>query len=474
MKIRYGLVLAAALGLGLTGCASGGGGGGGSTAAMLAGITGSEGQPPQQTANTRQADEFLQSAEEAGTVAQAATLYQSALTAAEAEVAANPNNPLGHRLAAMASLGLEDYAAAGRYFDRAGELYPLYEFEDAQVREQTWIALYNEAMPLINSGDYEDAAGVFENANAIYQGRPEAFITVAQLYAQLRQHDRALENIDRAMAVIEGDAADDVAPETLAAWQEQAAELPMLRGQIFSDAGRFEEAQAVFQAMLAENPNDVEAARNLAATQMQMGNEEAALATYERLLSNPSLGAADFYQIGIGFYQSGDYARAADAFRAGVDRNPRDRDGLEMLARSLQLAESYADVPAIAERWIELDPNSQNALLITAQAVNQTGDSQRAGELVQRVDGLQVVVDELQMLRYSNGGARVSGSVVNRSARQGANATLTFTFYGLNGSPMGTVTQNVTLAGEGMSEVFQLEFDHDGTVGGYGYTLSVN
>jgi len=473
MKIRYGLVLAAALGLGLTGCASGGGGGG-STAAALAGITGSEGQPPQQTANTRQANEFLASADEAGTVAQASVLYQSALTAAQAEVTANPNNPLGHRLAAMASVGLEDYVAAGRYFDRAGELYPLYEFEDAQLREQLWIALYNEAMPLINAGEYPAAAEVFENANAIYGDRPEAFITLAQLYAQLREHDRALANIDGAIAVVEGDAADEVDPATLAAWQEQVAELPVLRAQILSDAGRFEEAAAVFQAMLTDDPSNVEAARNLAATQMQMGNEEAALATYERLLSNPALGATDFYQIGIGFYQTGDYTRAAGAFRSAVDRNPRDRDGLEMLVRSLQLASSYSDVPPIAQRWMELDPNSQNALLIFAQAVNQLGDSQQAGQLVQRVDGLQVVVDELQMLRFSNGGARVSGTVVNRTARQGANATLTFTFYGLNGSPMGTVTQSVRVAGEGMSELFQVEFEADATVGGYGYTLSVN
>jgi len=64
--------------------------------------------------------------------------------------------------------------------------------------------------------------------------------------------------------------------------------------------------------------------------------------------------------------------------------------------------------------------------------------------------------------------------VVNRTARQGATATLTFTFYALNGSPMGTVTQSVSVAGEGMSEFFQVEFDSADTVGGYGYTLSVN
>ena len=471
MKIRYGLVLAAALGLGLTGCASGGGGGGSSAAAM-AGLTGAEGQPPRETDLTEQASEFLDAAAEAGAPSEATALYRNALTAAEAAVAEGPNNPLAHRLAALASLGLEDYVAAGAHFDRASELYPLYEFEDAQLREQTWIELYNEAMPLIGQTEYEAAVEIFEDANAIYQGRPEAFITAGQLYAQLRQHDQALASLDRAMEIIEGEAAEQVDEETRAAWQEQAAEIPLLRAQVLSDAGRFEEAAAVFERMIAEDPSNVEAARNLAATQLQMGNEAAAFETYEALLANPELGPIDLYQIGIGFYQGSDYGRAAQAFGQAAGMNPMDRDGLEMWARSLQLDSAYAEVPPVAERWVDLDPNSQNALLIMAQAVNQIGDSQRAGELVQRVDGLQVTVDELQMLRYGNGGARVSGSVANKTLDSGTPVTLTFTFYSMTGAPMGTVSETVSVGGEGMAEVFQVEFDSTEQVGGYGYELS--
>jgi hypothetical protein len=203
-----------------------------------------------------------------------------------------------------------------------------------------------------------------------------------------------------------------------------------------------------------------------------MGDEAAAFETYEALLANPSLGPVDLYQIGIGFYQGRDYERSADAFGAAVERNPMDRDGLEMWARSLQLDSAYTEVPAVAERWTQLDPNSQNAILIYAQAVNQTGDSQLAGELVQRVDGLDVVVDELQLVRYSNGGGRVSGTVANRKLAEGANVTMTFTFYSTSGTPLGTVTEQVTVGGEGMSELFQVEFDSTEQVGGYGYELT--
>src|SRR5690606_26966824 len=340
--------------LGLTGCASGGGGGGqGGLAAAIA-AAGGEGEAPRETQNTERAQQLIEQAEGATDPAQARTAYQQALAAAQAEIQQDSTNPLGHRLAAYAALGLEDYATAGRHFERAGELNVMYDFEDAQLREQTWIDLYNEAMPLVQQGDYEEAAVVFEDANAVYSDRPEAFVTLAQIYAQLRRHDEALANIDRAEEVIHGPAREEMTPETLASWDEQATQLPLLRAQVLSDAGRFEEAAAIFQQMLQENPGDVDAARNLAATQMQMGDEEAAFQTYQQLLSRPDLDFIDFYQIGVGFYQGSDYGQAADAFGRAVEANAMDRDDLEMQARSLQLDSAYAEVPAVAERWLEL------------------------------------------------------------------------------------------------------------------------
>ncbi|MEX0836844.1 MAG: tetratricopeptide repeat protein [Gemmatimonadota bacterium] len=475
MKIRYGLVLAAALGLGLTGCASGGGGGGGGggVAGMIAEASGDEGVPPRETENTDQARELIESAEDAGSPAAAAPLYSQALAAAEAEIAASPDNPLGHRLAAIASLGLENYQEAGAFFDRAGELYPLYEFQDAGMREQTWIDLYNQAMPLIGEAEYETAAVYLDDANAIFASRPEAFITAGQIYAQLRQHDKALDNLTAAEEIIAGASEEDLDAETLAAWREQGDVIPLLRAQILSDAGRFEEASAVFAEILAENPGDTQMAMNLAATQMQTGDEAGAMEIYGRLLNDPSVGPTDLYRIGIGFYQGRDYERASEAFGQAAEANRMDRDALEMWTRSLQIDSVYTAVPDVAERWIELDPNSQNALLIYAQSANQIGDSQLAGELVQRIEALEVTVDELQMRRYPSGGAQVTGTVSNQALSAGTSATLTFTFYSIDGAQLGTVDHTISVGEQGMSELFQIEFDSTQQVGGYGYTLSV-
>ena len=128
MKIRYGLVLAIALLVGVTGCASGGGGGGGTTLDdLMAGV--GEGERPRDTENTRAAEQHLEQAEDAEDPGDAEVHYRMAYQSAEAAIAEDGMNPLGHRLAALAALGLEDYAAAGGHFDRATELRPVYEFD---------------------------------------------------------------------------------------------------------------------------------------------------------------------------------------------------------------------------------------------------------------------------------------------------------------------------------------------------------
>ena len=472
MKIRLGLVLTLALGLGLAGCASGGApsaGGGvvpGGTALV-------QGERPRQTENTRAAQRHMDEGDDSDDAGEARGYYELALTSAMAAITEDGRNPLAHRQAAMASLALENFEDAGNHFDRAAELRPLYAFEDENVREEAWIDLYQQAIPLVNSGDYEASVEFFENANGIYAGRPEAMFTLAQVHASLRNHDAALENIEAALAIVNSDKIEEMDSTTAASWREQAAELPLLQAQIYADAGRFEEAIIGYRVLTAESPDDISIARNLAAILMQMGDEAAAFVEYEKLIQRPDLVATDFYTIGVGFYTGSDYTRAATAFEGATTRNVNDRDALEMWARSLQLDSVYADVAAVAERWIELDPNSQTAYLLMAQAVNQVGDEERAGELIGMIDALEVDVTDLQITRLEDGGARVNGSVGNKTLEAGQTVTLTFTFYTEAGDPMGTLNHEVTVGAEGMKEVFQVEYTTADTVGGYGYALSV-
>lgn len=474
MKSRFGLVLALALGFGLTACAAGGTG---STAAP-AGSGGqliAQGERPRQDDNTRTAQRALEAADAAADEAEAMAFNEEAFAAAEAAIAGDPTNPLPYRQAGLALMGLERWVEADEFMSRAEELRPIYTFETEGIRERAWIGLYQEATPLVNSGDYEEAAAIFENANAIYSRRPEVMVTLGQIYAQLSRHDDALTQLDNAMAIItDEERLAEMDSATVAEWRLQAETIPLTRAQVFADAGRFEEAVVAFRALREEDPDDTMIGRNLANILVQMGQTEEAFAVYDELMTHPELPSQEFYAIGIGFYQGDNWAGASLAFGGAAERSVKDRDALEMWSRSLQLDSAYAAIPAAAERWIALDPYNQSGFLILAQAVNLAGDEDRARDLIAAIEAMQIQVDDLQIDRFGDGGARVTGSMTNKTLDEGASVTLTFTFYDDEGNAMGDVATMVTAAAEGMATVFDLEFSSADAVGGYGYDATFN
>ncbi len=473
MKIRFGLVLTLAL---AAGACAGGAPSGGSPASSpvptTGGMTLQQGERPRQDEDTRAAQHSLEQAQDIQDEGQAETLYMQALTSARAAIAADSTNPLAYRLAGEAAIGAGDYQQADTYLDRAEKLRPIYTLETEGIREQAWLDLYNKAAPLVSGGQYEEAAQIFEKANAIYDQRPEVMITLGQIYAQLREHDKALENLDRADSIIHSDKIEQVDSATAASWKESGEAIPLTKASVLADAGRFEEAAAIFRQLHQQDPNDVEMARNLAAMLVQMGNTQEAFQVYDDLLNRPGLASTDLYNIGVGFYQGSDYARAAQAFKKAADASPKDRDAIEMWARSLQIDSAYADVPPAGERWIALDPNNQNAYLILAQAVNQTGDSKRASELVSQIEALKVTVNDLQLSRTRDG-ATASGSVMNKTLDPGTNVTLNFTFYDTNGNQVATAAKSVSVGAADSPVSFQVDATSSTPIAGYGYTIQI-
>ena len=485
MKIRFGLVLMMAFGLGMEGCASGGAPStgfpeartrsGGAAGGVSGGEEVSQGYSPRNTENTRMAETFLENAGREDDAELARPIYEQAVAASELAIREDSVNPLAYRLAAMANLGVEDYQAAGLNFDRSEELRPLYQFDFEAIREEVWIELYQSAIPSVNSGDYEAAAEMYVNANAIYRQRPEAMIMLSQIQAQLNQYDEAVENIDAALAILDSDIVLETDEETVAGWRELAAPLPSLRAQVLAAGGRFEEAIADYRTLLVDDPTNTQAMRDLATMLIQTGEEQEGFQVFEQLLQEPTLlSGEDLYAIGVGFYQGSSYRSAADAFRMAGEKNRYDRDSIELWARSLQLDSAYADVPEAADRWIELDPSSVTAHLVLAQAVNAMEDTERTGEVVREMEALEVDVSNLSLTKYGDGGARITGQVTNRLLDAGTQVTLTFTFYSDQASPVGTLEQTLAVGDENMAEVFAGEFDSPQVVGGYSYEVRVN
>lgn len=460
---------------GLTGCASGGG----ASSAEDAGLDVSSlmaeardvdpGVDPRETDNTDAAQDHLEAGDDAGAPAEARQHYGLALQSAQAAVAEDPQNPLAHRLAAYAHLALEDFRAAAAAFDQAAELRPIYEFEDIAAREAAFVDQYQEASPFLGSGEYEQAAVHLENADAVYGRRPEAKITLAQIYASLREHDQALQKIDEIDAFFASDQLEGVDEQMVADWRAQVEPFPLMRAQILADAGRFEEAASAYRTVVARDPGDLTARQDLAVILMQTGETEQALEVYRDLAMQPGLTSDGLTRIGLGLYQADQYAESAAMLERAADRSLMDRDAIEWWARALLADSAWTELQTVAQRWLELDPMSGQGHAILAQGANQAGNTQVAAGAVQVLQEMEYSVDNLQLRRNPNGGGDLSGSITNRTLSQGEEVTLVFTFYAENGRPIGNAMQTVSIGAEGMSEVFQLQFSSAEQVGGYSY-----
>jgi tetratricopeptide (TPR) repeat protein len=485
MKLRMGFMLAGALAFGTGAC--GGGGGAPASEAVVptpGGEVLAQGERPREDQHTRSAADHLEQAAEAETAEAARPHFQAAVQAAQQAIDADPRNPRGWLLQGYALLGLEDYAAADEALSEAEELRPIYALETEGVRERAWIEIYQEAAPLVNEGQYEEAVPIFERANSIYRGRPEVMFMLGNLYTQLDQPSKAVENLQAAKALIESDIIETMDSTTQESWREQAQQIPVLITQALMQSGDFPAAVAAVRELLAEDPDNIGYMQNLASLYIQLEQTDSALAVYERIAARPGLTNVDYYQIGVGMYQMEDYEAAAEAFGQALAASSMDRDAAEMQARSLQITHAPAaegdEAPVAvletlrdaAARWVELDPNNRNAYLVLAQTENRLGNSERAAELVAAIEELDALVVTIELQRYREGGGIVAGSIQNVSLETGSSLTMTVTFYDQGGAQIGTEQTQIQVPAPENTAAFRVEFDDTQVVGGYSYTLS--
>lgn len=487
MNFRMGLFFAGSLVL-VGGCAASGGGGGSTAAPAIptsGGETLAQGESPRESDMTRSAEEHLEQGDAAATPEEAAQHYQLAAEQAQAAVTADPTNPLAYRLLGIAQIGAGDLIAADAALDRAEELRPIYTLETEGIRESAWIAQYQKTTPSVEAGDYPAAIELFEQADAIYEERPEVKIYLGQLYVQEERYEEGIVALREATAIINSDRIELMDSTTAATWRAQEAELPIFIAQALMQTQRYDEASEVLESLLADDPGNMGYLRQLAALYVEMGQPEEAQSIYDRMTQASDLSSDEWYAIGVGYYQMDDNAGAIEAFSTAAELSVNNRDALEMWARSV--VEEYpagggedAVAPpagvlegaaAAAERWLELDPANRFAHLILAQTANRLGDEDRARDLVTAVEELDVVVSNISLQRFPDGGGMVVGTVTNVSREAGSSLTMSFDFYNASGSAVGSEQAMVVMPAADGTQTFQVEFASSQMIDGYGYTI---
>lgn len=494
MNRPSGLILALAVSF-LGACASTGG---------MGAAEGDGGNSPRENDLTRAASVHLVQASTAqGEAAQ--THYQEALQSALQAISADSTNPKAYLLAGQAAVGLEDWTQADSMFTHAQDLYPGYADQVASEREQAWVNAYNAGAAALQAGDTDKALAYFQGADLVYQARPEARIALGSLYSRTGQPDKALEAYEGALEILNGPIPEGMGEEQAANWRDDRQGVSMSAAQLAAQTGNYQEASDILGNLLAKADSMSESARLSAMTAQagylaQAGHPDQAEAIYDTVLARPDLSSDDYFQIGIGFFNTGDYDRAASAFDKAAQMNPYSRDALLNLVQSLysqatelekgeatpernqQLNDIYDRILTAAQQVRDFDPLNRNLLSFMLRAYRGKAElasgsaaqelTQKTQQLYRTYQGQKYEVNNINLSLLPNDQAKLTGEFTNLAGTAGEQVQIRFQVLNKDGQTLDTKDVTVTVPEENQAVDFDttVSFPSD-QFGGWKYEI---
>lgn len=475
-RMRHSIVFLLALSMAaMTGCAPGATGAGG----------GGDDDVPE-TPETRAATMHLvQAGLQEGDAAM--EQYRRARDEAMRAIEETPQNPKAYLVAGQAAVGLHDWIQADTMFDRALELHPPYADQVEAEREAGWVVAYNLGAEALSAEDMDRALEMFAAADRLYQGRPEARIALGSLYVNRGELEEAAESYAGALEILDRQPPEGLSEEQLASWQQTRQAAALNAAELLAQTGNFARAAQTLESYLEDYGDELDAttarrARTaLAGFYAQAGDAEKAEAMYSEILGREDLSHEEYFQAGIGFFNTGDYARAAEAFGQAAELNPYSRDAQLNLVQSLYSQaielEQEDQTPARDERLVEIyeeiqergaavrdmDPLNRNLVTFVLRSYRSLADlaPQRASELNDRAQSIfreyqqqPYEVSDIVMNMESDESVRVGGTLTNLNATAGEQVQLRFELLDDSGQVVGSTMIDVTAPAQTESASF--------------------
>jgi tetratricopeptide (TPR) repeat protein len=383
-------------------------------------------------------------------------------------IASDSTNPIHFFLAGAAYARLGEYAEADRMFTRAQQIYPAYELQIEPEREAAWADAFNQGARAYGEGDVERAIEAWEGAIGMFDLRPEAHRSLAQLHVGEGRLDEAITAYEGALAGLEK------RPVTRVMQDPEIRELDTLRVEMESSLAdlylfrnRFAEAEPVIRRLLARDSTNADLRGNLAAALVGLGRTDEARTIYTSLLSETGLEVTQLFNLGVALFRANDFSAAARAFQRLTELQTDSRDAWFNYANSLFAAQEWGTLASAGARLIDLDPLNENAGLITARALLELGDQSGALRGVERVKSAPIYLEGLTV-RAAVDETKVQGRIKGNRADTGGPIRLQFTFYGDDGA-LGSMAVNVAAPPEGSVEPFEITFRMKAS--SYSYTV---
>lgn len=274
----------------------------------------------------------------------------------------------------------------------------------------------------------------------------------------------------------------------------------------FYGAQRYDSAAAAYGAYLKVAPNDAQARARLADVLTMAGHKDSAMAMYAMIVQNAdSAEPLSLFNAGVMIYNAAppvpdtakissacrrqplaarqtvlqrkrkcdgeaadslakrdsasvnNYKLAAQAFEAGLAREPMNRDGLFNLTSTYFALHQSDKMLPVAQRLVQVDPMNRNSVRMVAQAwqLKKQGDS--ALYYVTISDSLLPVDVSVGGFGPNDQGATISGVVTNYHAKASAPFKLVFEFVNKTGTVVTTTTADIPAIEGNGTHAFQLQ-----------------
>ncbi len=363
-------------------------------------------------------------------------------------------------LLARQSVMSGDLVRADSSFSKVEGMVPACAEDIEYYRHSTWVTRVNQGIELMQMIDYDGALVELKAANAIWAGSNVARFYIGKIHGDYAEMDSAITYLKQVVDMGTADSANIDNYET--AVSDVAALFHM---------EQMWDSSIVWHRRLEEiRPGDADALFGLAEAFAENGMADSAFAIYDNILSNPAgMNSLDLFNAGVRMFNADEFERAAQAFNAGLDKNPFHRDALYNLCNTYlavggddtrpqaERDDAVNQMSEIADRLIAVDPQNRDPLRLKAAALQMSGNEGDMANLMDRIDGFAYEVS-VDISRPSGSGTyELHGRVTN--LEDGASATypdITFEFLDESGNVVGTDTVTGGTLDAGGSERFSL------------------
>lgn len=307
------------------------------------------------------------------------TPWKRAIERAEAAAQADPQSVEAWKLLGMLYYDVKFWARAHDCFNQylrltGGQADP----EAARAIGDSDLNLGYEAY---NRGDIDRALGYFQSAADFLPGDPQPYEWIGRIDLELGRAEEARQAYQRANQI------HPTPTNTYFLYRSQevatygrTAVRAFTTGYNAYQRGDKATALTQFQIAAQAAPNWLEAKRWVARTQLETGQVQAALATWQQIAASPRATASDQYFLrvaqlsaqygvdaasayleGVQAYQAGNRAQAQARFQAATQANPQFADAWYWLGRTAYEGKNYALAVQAYGQVVALQPDNAQA-----------------------------------------------------------------------------------------------------------------